>query len=107
MYNKKQRIAALIGIVLLVVLYLVTLLCAIFNFDGSGKLFKACLFATIAIPILLWIYIWLYGKMTGKHTIADLDSATQRKITEDMKRENETEETITISKRNKKKIKID
>ncbi|MBO6016204.1 MAG: hypothetical protein J6P60_06450 [Lachnospiraceae bacterium] len=72
MYNKKQRIAALIGIVLLLALYLATLIGAIFNFDGKGHMFAACLFATIGVPILLWIYIAIYGKVTDKKTIADL-----------------------------------
>jgi len=72
MYTKKQRIAALIGVGLLLLLYLATLLCAIFNFDGTGRMFAACLFASVAIPILLWLYIFLYGKVTKKKTIADL-----------------------------------
>lgn len=74
MYNKKQRIAALLGILLLVILYLATLICAIFNFDGSGRLFQACLFATIAVPLLIWIYIFLYGKLTNQHTMASFES---------------------------------
>lgn len=72
MYTKRQRIAALIGVILLVLLYLAALVCAVFDFDGTGRLFAACLFATISIPILLWIYIGLYGKVSGKRTIADL-----------------------------------
>lgn len=74
MYNKKQRVAAWIGIILLALLYLATLLCAIFDFDGAGRLFQACLFATIAIPILIWIYIYLYGKLTGRRTMASFES---------------------------------
>jgi hypothetical protein len=27
----------------------------------------------VALPILLWIFIWLYGKYTEKHTMASLD----------------------------------
>lgn len=73
MHSKKQRIAALCGIVLLVALYLFTLLAAIFNFDGTGSLLKACLFATIAVPILIWVYIWMYGIWKKKHTMASLD----------------------------------
>lgn len=73
MYSKKQRIAALIGIILLMALYVFTLIAAIFNFDGTGNLLIACLFATIAIPILIWIYIWLYGVWTQKHTPASFD----------------------------------
>lgn len=74
MYHKKQRIAALIGVILLVLLYLATLVCAIFNFDGTGRLFQACLFATVAVPILIWIYIYLFGKLRDRHTIASFES---------------------------------
>lgn len=72
MYSKNQRRAALIGVILLLLLYVATFIAAIFNFDGSGNLFKACLFATIGMPILLWIYIWLYGAITKKRTIASV-----------------------------------
>ena len=68
-----KQVAALVGVILLVALYVVTLIVAIFVPGESGKLFQACLFATIAIPFLLWIYIWMYGKLTNKHTIADPD----------------------------------
>lgn len=68
-----KRIVALIGVVLLVALYIVTLFVAIFMPGESGQLFQACLVATIAIPLLIWIYIWMYGKLTNKHTMADPD----------------------------------
>lgn len=71
MYSKKQRIAALIGVILLVLLAVLTLVFAIV--DKSGMLFRTCLIATIACPILIWVYIWCYGRLTGKHTMADLD----------------------------------
>ncbi len=74
MYHKKQRIAALVSVILLVLLYLATLVCAIFNFDGTGRLFQACLFATVAVPILIWIYIYLFGKLHDRHTIASFES---------------------------------
>ena len=69
MYSKKQRIAAMIGVILLLALVIATVLAAIF--DPSGNLFKALLFASIALPILLWIYIWMIGRLTGRSTIAD------------------------------------
>ena len=72
MKNKNvKQIAAIIAIVLIVALSIATLLAAIF--DKSGRLFQAFLVATIATPILLWIYIWMYGKITGKHTMASVD----------------------------------
>ncbi|MGN0131654.1 MAG: hypothetical protein ACI4AA_04360 [Lachnospiraceae bacterium] len=90
MYSKKQRIAALCGIILLAALYLFTLIAAIFDFDGTGNLLSACLFATIAIPILIWVYIWMYGVWTQKHTPASFD------FMEDLQEKalKETEETL-------------
>lgn len=68
-----RQVVALAGIVLLVLLYVVTLLAAIFDSSASGQLFQACLFATIAVPLLCWIYTWMYGIFAKKHTIADFD----------------------------------
>ena len=54
-------------------LYLITLLSAIFAFPGWQRLFSGCLICTVAVPILLWIFIWLYGQFEQKHTIASFD----------------------------------
>ena len=68
-----KQVVALAGVVLLAAMYLVTLVVAIFDQDSSGRLFQACLVGTIAIPLLIWVYIWMYGKLNGRHTMADLD----------------------------------
>lgn len=73
MHSKGQRIAAWIGIILLVSLYIATLIFALFDFDGKGLLLRTSLIATVAVPILIWIYIWIYGMLTQKHTIASVD----------------------------------
>ena len=73
MHSKGQRIAAWVGIILLVSLYIATLVFAIFNFDGKGILLRTSLIATIAVPILIWVYIWIYGMLKQKHTIASVD----------------------------------
>ena len=73
MHTKSQRIAALCGVILLAALYIVTLIAAIFNFDGTGALFRTCLIATVAVPILIWVYIWIYGMISKKHTSASFD----------------------------------
>ncbi len=72
-YSKHQRIAALIGVILLLGLYIFTLIVAVFDLGGKDGLFSACIFATIGVPILIWIYIWLYGVITGKHTSSSID----------------------------------
>ncbi len=68
-----KQIAAIVGIVLLVLLYIVTLVAAFLDNSATGTLFMLCLSATIVIPILIWIYTWMYGKLTGRHTFADPD----------------------------------
>lgn len=71
-----RQVVAIAGIVLLVLLYLVTLIASIFDSSASGRLFWMCLFSTMAIPILIWIYTWMYGKLTRRHTFADFTSDT-------------------------------
>lgn len=56
-----KQVAALVCAILLVCLYIFTLIAACLHFPGSDKLFSACLFLTIALPILAWIFIWFSG----------------------------------------------
>ncbi len=72
MKKNPRQIAAIICIILLVLLYVATLVVSLLDFPGSDRLFAACLLATIGLPILLWIFIWLYGKYTNKTTIAEI-----------------------------------
>lgn len=72
MKKTHKQVAAIVCIVLLLLLYIATLIVAILDFPGSDRLFAACLGATIGIPILLWIYIAAYGKLTNKKSMADL-----------------------------------
>ena len=67
-----KRVAALFAVVLLVALYVVTLLAAVFDTSAAGSLFRICLICTVAVPLLTWVFIWLYGRTTGKDTIAEL-----------------------------------
>lgn len=78
-----KQIVAIIGIVLLVLLYLVTLVFAFVDTTITNVLFPICLFSTIIIPVLIWIYTWLYGKMTGKSTIADLNIGGKDRVTDE------------------------
>lgn len=76
--DKKQKksakqIAAIVCILLLVAMYVVTFIVACLDFPGWERLFQACIVATIGLPILLWIYIGMYGWLKQKHTIASLD----------------------------------
>lgn len=72
MKRRPKQIAAIICIALLVLLYIATLVVSLLDFPGSDKLFAACITATIGLPILLWVYIWLYGRLTAKSSVAEL-----------------------------------
>ncbi len=69
-----RQIAAMAGVILLFLLYGITLIAALADTTAAGSLFKLCLLATVVVPFMLWIYTWLYGRFTGRHTIADFDT---------------------------------
>lgn len=52
----KKRIFSLVVVILLIGLYLTTLIVACFTKKETSGLFMACLFATVAFPILLYGY---------------------------------------------------
>ena len=56
---------AWIGIGFLAALYLVTFFLAIFGNENTHGWFMACIFATIVVPIMMWVVQWLY-KMIKK-----------------------------------------
>ena len=60
MKKTAKQIAALLGIGLLVLIYVLTLVFAICDFEGSDIIFRTCLIGTVVIPILIWAYIYLY-----------------------------------------------
>ncbi|MDD3204975.1 MAG: hypothetical protein PHS74_04465 [Lachnospiraceae bacterium] len=66
MKKKIKQISAIIAIVILVGLYVATFIFAITDSPNSGRMFQASLFATIGIPILLWIWLCLYRAITKK-----------------------------------------
>lgn len=68
-----RQIAALICVFLLIAMYAITLIAACLDLADAGRLFAGCLLMTIALPILLWIYIWLYGIFRERHNMASLD----------------------------------
>lgn len=59
----KKRILAILCIALLALLYLATLVAAIVNPDGNGQVFRGLLALCVAVPILLWIFLYLHKLM--------------------------------------------
>lgn len=60
MKRNKKAFAALLGILLLILLYLAALITAVLNIPNWDRLFRACIAAAIGIPILLWVYLLLF-----------------------------------------------
>ena len=74
--NKKtkmpsKQIFAIIGIILLVLLYVVTLFAAIFDSSASHALFATCLLDIVYFTLIILIYTWMFGKLTNRSTFAD------------------------------------
>ena len=61
-----KRIIAAAGIALLVIMYLVTLICAIFDTSNGMFMFKASVMCTVLVPILIWGYTVIYRLAKGK-----------------------------------------
>lgn len=104
--DKKKRtpkqVAALFCVILLICLYLFTFIIACLDFPGADKLFPVCLMATVGLPILLWIYIWLYGVTKEKHTMASADllhsdSRTGTRLSQDDPEISETSGSLKAS----------
>lgn len=64
--KKGKRILAMAGVVILVVLYLVTLISAIFATPVTKDFFLLSLVATILIPLLVYIYMLISRLIFGK-----------------------------------------
>ena len=63
--KKAKQVLAVAGIIFLVILYLSTLVCAIIDSTETMRMFKASIFATVVIPVLIWAYTFIY-KLTHK-----------------------------------------
>lgn len=58
--KKLKRIFAIIGCLLLVSLYIITLFAAVFDYSNTMVLFKACIYSTIVIPTSIFAYTFIY-----------------------------------------------
>ena len=59
MYHKIKRILALLAVAVIILLYLTTLILAFAKSEQAGELLMVSIVATVVIPVLLYIYLWL------------------------------------------------
>lgn len=72
-YSKPQRIAALVCITLIVLMYVASLVLALIKAPWAKAMLRVSLGCTLGLPILAWGYIWMIGRLTKKKTIADFN----------------------------------
>jgi len=65
--NKLKKVLSIASIVILLSLYIITLLSAIFTTKASSGLFMACIFATVTIPVFMYAVL-LIAKVLKQNT---------------------------------------
>ena len=58
--KKTKRILAILGCVLLIALYVSTLVFALTGSEDAMNLFRASIYATVVVPVLIWAYTFIY-----------------------------------------------
>lgn len=76
-----KKVLAIIGVVVLLSLYVLSFVAAIFNRPESTGLFMASLFATFFIPLMMWIYMKTYQFLKGRGAdkVDDTDNSSDNK----------------------------
>lgn len=60
MYQKIKRILALAAVAVIALLYLAVLVLAFTGNEQTGELLLIAIVATVVLPVLLYIYLWLF-----------------------------------------------
>ena len=61
-----KRIFAIIGVILLVSLYILTLVMALTDNTSTMRMLEASVLSTIIIPVLIWTYTFIYRLLNKK-----------------------------------------
>ena len=69
--KKIKRVLALIGVVLLVSMYIITLISALIDSPYSNSLFQASIFATFVVPIFIYGVMLIYRLLKDKNNDSD------------------------------------
>ena len=78
--TRLKRVLAVVGIILLLSMYVVLFYNAVTGSPATARVFVASAAATVAIPIVIYLILWVYSRVTGARTIA---SPPERKEPDD------------------------
>ena len=73
--KKVKQLLAILGIVILLSLYVITLICAIVDNSNTMRMFQASIVASFIIPVLIWAYGFIYKLI--KKPSKDLEEAAK------------------------------
>lgn len=65
--KKIKRLLAIVGIALLVFLYLLTLVLALTDDPNTMHAFRASIYCTVLIPVLIWAYTFIYRLLKNNY----------------------------------------
>lgn len=74
--GKSKRILAMLGVILLVLMYIITLIAALFSSPSFKGLFTASIYCTFVIPLFLYVYMLIYKVLKGHNA----DEKTKSKL---------------------------
>lgn len=76
MYKKIKTIFSITAALLLISLYVATLIFAVIDTPNSANLFKASIYATVVVPVLIYAYtsVYKYYKKKQEESNSDEDS---------------------------------
>ncbi len=65
--KKVKRLLAIIGILLLVSMYILTLMLALTDDPNTMNAFRASIYCTVLIPVLIWAYTFIYKLLKNNY----------------------------------------
>ena len=71
MYQKLKRILALGAVIIILLLYAATFVLSLLLGDQAKDLLMVSIVATVVIPVLLYIYLWLFRLFKGDNKDQD------------------------------------
>ena len=84
--KKVKRMLAIIGIILLVSLYVITLVLALTDDPNTMAVFRASLYCTFLIPVLIWAYTFIYKLLKNNYGSDSSDSTGKQDDTDNSRR---------------------
>lgn len=80
--KKVKQMLAILGVVFLLGLYATTFVMALTDNTETMQLFRASLFATFVIPVLMWTYSFIYKLIHKDNDNESPDSTASKKASD-------------------------